>query len=419
MASEVLKADLKSPLVLEATSDGKVEVLSNKLVPSTGILYNEWVNTPCNNSIGTGSSLSGRTVVNVIPRNGKWQMAMTRIRFKFTGTAPANNLGLIGLRIADQELATYSNTLFTQTTEALAGYIQCLPQAQKQAIYQRALVLDNVTELPVVGAPAAGTDYCTYIPSVIPSFTRTRSNWDTDILEPLLLRTTFSGKRTLGIVDGTVLESNTNDGTLCNVFTQSVDYEPEYRDKLIEANFGNSGQNMPFFSYNFEQQVGKIAATPLTSTKVKYTSTTPAAVNYLYIRPVTSASGVPAYLHTPRIDLTINNRSYVQDIPALVMSYKSDMTGGGSANFLVGAVTSASTVSADANKVQSFTWCDRPQDRNGFSGALAYGGINNPEFTFHHTAQAADSHEYVIVSLYYCELYMNGKSGVVFPSVSS
>lgn len=421
MASEVLKADLKSPLVLEATSDGKVEVLSNKLVPSTGILYNEWVNTPCNNSIGTGSEVSGRTVVNPIPRNGKWQMAMTRIRFKFTGTAPTVNLGLIGLRIANQELSTYSQTLFTQTSEALAGYVQNLLQSQKQAIYQRALLLDNATELPVIGVPAIDTPYCTYVPSMIPSFTRTRSNWDTDILEPLLLRTTISSKQVLGLLNTTVIQSSVDDGTFCNVFTQSVDYDEEYRNKLIEANFGNTGQNMPFFSYNFEQQVGLLGSTTtaITSSKVRYTSTTPAAINYLFVRPVALASGAPSYLHTHKIDLTINNRSYVQDIPSLVMSYKSDMTGGGGANFLVGAATNASTVTADPNKVQSFTWCDRPQDRNGFSGALAYGGINNPEFTFHFASVAGNAYEYVIVSLYYCELYMNGKSGVVFPSVSS
>lgn len=424
MASEVLKADLKSPLVLDSTDPNKTELISNQRTPSTGISYFDWTRTSCDGGgVGIGVSLSGRSVVNSIVRNGKWQLALTRVHFRFVGgTAPAAgvNLGLIGLRIADQELGTYSNTLFTQTAEALS-YIQGLPPCHKQAIYQRALLLNKATEQVHTGDITLNTDYCTYVPSLIPSFTRTRANFDLDILEPLRLRTTFASQANIGLGANTDIQSGSTDGSLCDVFTCVIDYDPEYRDRLTLSNFGNSGQNIPYFSYNFEQQVG--ALTGMTSTKVIYNSTTPCAINYMYIRPPRpTTTSIPLYVPTSNIDLTLNNKSYIQNIPSLVTSYKLDMTSG--ANILVGANASPAlgfaNVTAYSNKVQTFTWCDRPQDRNGFSGALAYGGVKNPEFTFYYAALGAPtSHEYVIVSLFYCELLMNGKSGSVSQSVSS
>lgn len=418
MSDLYLQADLKSPLVLTATDPAKVELCSYEIPKSTGVLVPSWTSVPATTSFANNAVMSGNTVNINVTRMGKLQFGMVRVAFRIstTGAAFGAPLGAIGLRIADIEVWNFTGMLYKQDTEKLAGQVNMLPPAKKWAILQRAMVLGDATETPILGNAVFTTDYCTYVPVLLPSTTTTRNNWDLETLEPLIIKVKFTGLKQLGFIAGVHTLTSLGQGHDADFITQTVDYEPEYKQALYLSNFGTEGLNMPYFSYDSETQLTTL--TGATSTRIKLASTVPAFLTHCSVRTlVPTANGIPANLNLTQIDVYLNNRSFIQNIPLQAVTMKAEWSG--SANIVIS--DTLGYLILDTNKVDTFSWSDRPFDRTSFSGALAYGGINLPEFVFFYPTQGGNFAllEAVIVNEFCCELLMNGKSGRLYRSTAS
>ncbi len=425
MSNLSFQSNLKSPLVLTATEPVKVEMKNYTIPKSTGVLVPSWDAVQALPVIAANVSLVNQNVKVSVTRMGKWQFAMVRVVFKFGTTAPTVSLGTIGLRMLDAELWNFSQKLYTQDADKLAGYLNSIPLAAKLAILQKTMVLTEATDEPLSytvagGVPAVDTAYSTYVPMLFPPFVNTRNNWDLEVLEPLVLKMRFNGAKHLGLVSTTTFLSvgGTNDISL---ITQTVDYEPEYKQALYLANFGTEGLNMPYFSFDSETQL-----TPLTSdttTRVKLATTVPCSMNHFSIRIlVPTASAIPVNFNIKSIDCFLNNRVYIQGVQLKAITIKAEMLCSANMTLIDPAATSGSlTMVVDRNEVSTIPWCERPYDRTSFSGCLAYGGINLPEFVLNYGTPTGGYAlwESVIVSEFYSELLMNGQSGRIYSSIAS
>ncbi len=419
MSNLVLQSNLKSPLVLTATEPAKVELKNYELPKSTGVLVPNWILNSQQNTVSADASLIGTTINVPLTRMGKLQMVWVRVEYKFTDANALTNgssdalMGPIGLRMCDVEVWNFSGMLYKQDADKLLGQVNALPLNQKMAIMQRAMVLDNTTEEPTTdGVAVKDTDYCSYFPILLPSYFSTRMNWDLEVLEPLIIKCKFNSRKNLGLIAAADLVSLGNSKDI-QVFTQTVDYEPEYKQALYLSNFGTEGLNMPYFSYDSETQM--TTCTGATSTKVKLATTVPCFMNHIFVRLITPVvNDKPPNHNIKKIDVLLNNQTYIQNIPSKILTAKADFFG--SCNVIINETFD---IVMDKAPIRTIAWSDRPHDRSSFSGCLAYGGINLPEFELTYSSLTAANNEVVIVSEFYCELLMNGASGRIYKSISS
>ena len=415
MSNLVLSSNLKSPLVLSSTDPSKVEVMSYEVPKSTGILVKNWSRTTCKNEPAAGANMVGKTASIDITRMGKWQLSSVRVAFGLEGTAPTGVLGAIGLRIADLQLWNFGSMLFNQDHAVLMARVNMLPLAEKMAVYQKALLLlDDGTEDIVTGTPNTTTAYCTYVPFLAPSTTTTRNNWDLEVLEPLIIKVTVNSNTTIGLVAASTIFPTP--GSTFDAIFQTVDYEPEYKQQLYLENFGTQGLYVPYLSFDSETQF--TVPTGVTTTTVKLATSVPAIFNHSYIRPVTTAVGIlgltPVFAKIHRINVKLNNQTYIENIPAQALNLKAEMAG--SAGLIL---IENGTLKIDPNKIHTICWSDKPASRTSFSGCLAYGSIDLPEFVFTYATLIVADYEIVIVTEYLCEMLMSGTTGKIMKSIAS
>ncbi len=416
MANLSMQSNLKSPLVLTYTEPKRVEVLSYKNHKSTGVLVPSW-NTITKTMPAANTDISGQTFNIELTRMGKLQQAWVRVPFRFSSTGAALSavgdalMGPIGLRMADIEVWNFSGKLYTQDADKLQGQVNMLPLNQKLAIMQRAMVLNNTTEEFLGTAAIKETSYCTYIPILLPSYFNTRNNWDLEVLEPLIVKIKFNNIKHLGLI--ATVHTLQSIGEDLQLITQTVDYEPEYKQQLYLSNFGTEGANVPYLSYDSETQL--TVCSGATSTKVKLATVVPCFLTHCFIRLLVNITNTKPKNHNiQKIDVFLNNQSYIQNVPVRALVGKADFFS--SCNVIM---DNDGKISVDTKPISTISWSDRPQDRTSFSGCLAYGGINLPEFTFTYATLTPADNEIVIVSEFYSELLMNGSSGRIYKSVSS
>ena len=425
MADLAMKSALKSPLVTSANSSDKTQLPVYKVPYSSGVSLPLIQRISSETTATLATALPGLKFVTKCNPSGFWKMAYVRMNYRFSAilTGSTTLWGPVGLTMCDHEVKTFSTTLRTQTAELTQSALNTLSADVKASIIDRAFIHNAAGD--VVLTPLVNTDYHSYCPIFFASFENPRNNWDLSTLEPITVVSTFRTVAKMGLVNTTTTLNAIGTLPPIELFQFVADRPIEDSLKIYDVNFTN--QEYAFLGYDAETQITPYTGTAATAASgvapaMKLPTTVPAFATHMYARLASAAAGgfATQNIRLTRVDINLNNSPFYYDIPTDMSSAMTDMMGGSAGLTLVepASATVGSVAAREVSKISTINWNEK-LDRTGYSGSLAFGSINNPEFIFYFAIVDASVYELVIVTEFYTSLILNGQSGRVYKSISS
>lgn len=428
MSGEALRSIKQSPLLISLTEQSQKN-LAYGLEPSdpNQIKWNVVAN--CSQSINTGTALANKEVSIPVTRAGFWANGMLE-----TGLYPTADLtvagtlgsGAIGLVLfSDIQVKSTNRTIFTQSDAYCVARTQSLPSAKAKAIFKRAHFLQTTAGSlgNIVALPLNAGRYTTMSPLFIPFFESKRNYVDLRMCEPLVVVCRFNSNAGMGIPDAVAMLSDTSVlGCTTCLHQWIVDYEPEVVQSLAVANWSIDSplEYLAVNSVTGTTNGATVAVGGLYPHTIKVASTVPALATYVYLRRkstfvATSLVDCAQALPFDSFTVKLNNITLFERTPKLVGTFEGESSASG--GLVIGSGASSGSVTMINGNILKICWASEPNNRTSFTGALAFGGINNPEVTLYGATIGTDM-ELVYVNEYWNNLVMMGQDGSIILSTS-
>ena len=392
------KAD---PLLISLTN-GPTKNLAYGLEESLPNGVKSVVVANCKTNVGNAVGLANKEITIDVTRAGFWCNGMIE-----TGLYPTADLtvagtlgsGAIGLVLyGDIQLKSTNRTIYTQSDAYCLARTQSSPVAKAMAIYRRAHFLNTVAGSigNIVALPLAAGHYSTFTPLFIPFFESQRNHVDLRMAEPLSLVCRFNSDVGMGIPSAvTMLADDTYFGCTAKLHQYMIEYEQDVTQQLAIDNW-SIDKPLEYLAVN------SISGTATSSTTlvgsyynhtVKIPSTVPAIATYVYLRrkstfTATSLADCAQAIAFDKFTVKLNNVTLFEDITKLVGTFEGES--GSVGGLTMGSGASSGSVTVINGNILKIVWSKDQQNKMSFTGALAFGGINNPEVTLKSTTIGTD-----------------------------